>query len=275
MLDSARPAPIVESKVFPVFETKGELVRPSSAAFRVADIPQQAATDRFVEWLTNETITLETTTQSRAKVVLCGHSMGGLLIADAALGIAHSSAPQVSDNETTQTSQSHPMWPRIIALIAFDTPYLGLHPFVFKNGLTKYAGHVEVARNVVSGLGLGSAVYGLFGDSGKPSEEPSTTKEQARNVSNSSSRQKPTATTTSGWSFKTLASAAASAAVLTTASAAAYYRRQDLVGGWTWVTDHAVWLKNLWDSRGMRERLEGVKELESGSGSVDRIVFRK
>jgi hypothetical protein len=201
--------------------------------------------------------------------------MGGLLIADAALGIAHSSAPQVPAHEPTQNSQSHPMWPRIIALIAFDTPYLGLHPFVFKNGLTKYAGHVEVARNVVSGLGLGSAMYGLFGDSGKPSEEPPSKKEQARNVSKSTTTQTPTPTANSGWSFKILASAAASAAVLTTASAAAYYRRQDLVGGYTWITDHAVWLKNLWDSRGMRDRLEGVKELESGSGSVDRIVFRK
>ena len=42
--------------------------------------------------------------------------MGGLLIADAAMDIA------------SNTQVGAEMWPHIIGLIAFDTPYLGLHP---------------------------------------------------------------------------------------------------------------------------------------------------
>lgn len=188
--------------------------------------------------------------------------MGGLLIADAALGIKRS-----SDSEQDDESIPRPMWPRIIALIAFDTPYLGLHPYVFKNGLDKYAEHVELARNVAAGFGL-TSVYGLFGNETKREEKPRA--------------ERPTATaTTSKWSMpsvptlKTFASAAGAAAVLGGGAAAAYWRRQDLVGGWTWVTDHAVWLKNLWDSQGMKERLDGITELRHGTHGVDRIVFRK
>lgn len=45
-----------------------------------------------------------------AKVVLCGHSMGGLVIADALATIK-----KIHNDDG-------PLWPRIIALIAFDTP---------------------------------------------------------------------------------------------------------------------------------------------------------
>lgn len=185
--------------------------------------------------------------------------MGGLLIADAALGIK-----RASDVDSDDPSTHRPMWPRIIALIAFDTPYLGLHPYVFKNGLDKYAEHVEMAKNVAAGLGL-TSVVGLFGGDTKTREEKRSTDAE------------PTATT-SRWglpsvpSLRTFASAAGAAAVL---GGGAYWRRQDLVGGWTWVTDHAVWLKNLWDSRGMKERLDGIAELRHGTHGVDRIVFRK
>ncbi|GHJ90247.1 hypothetical protein NliqN6_6649 [Naganishia liquefaciens] len=259
-LDSGEKV-FVESKVFPVFETKGEL---------------QAATDRFVEWLTGETVALESATQSRAKVVLCGHSMGGLLIADAAIGIKRSSSNS-SSVPASADPNSHPMWPRVIALIAFDTPYLGLHPFVFKNGLTKYAGHVEMARNVVGGLGIGGALGGLFNSStnGKPPTETKS-KEPARNSTsqkNAPETTPPPDTTSPAWSLPSLKTIA-SAALITTASAAAYYRRQDFLGGYQWIVEHAVWLKNLWDSRGMKERLDGVGELASGTEGVDRIVFR-
>lgn len=42
--------------------------------------------------------------------------MGGLLIADATSRIA------------ATTRIEDPMWPNVVATLAFDTPYLGLHP---------------------------------------------------------------------------------------------------------------------------------------------------
>ncbi|KAJ9107647.1 hypothetical protein QFC21_001107 [Naganishia friedmannii] len=272
---------VVVSKVFPVFETKGEL---------------KVATDTFLEWLTNETVHLETATRSRAKVVLCGHSMGGLLIADAAIAIAHDGGKPGSTAPGKE--EENEKWPRIVALIAFDTPYLGLNPAVFKNGITKYAGHVEFAKNVVGGLGGlglgGGAVWGMFGGAGtggqtetqredekategnEKTTKARTTRNSSAVAANNVQATRPSKTppppppapaATPRWplttipSLKTLATAASAAAILTTTAAAAYYKRDDLVGGWTWVTDHAVWLKNLWDSRGMRDRLSGIQEM--------------
>ncbi|KAJ9121441.1 hypothetical protein QFC24_004779 [Naganishia onofrii] len=233
--------------------------------------------------------------------------MGGLLIADAAIGIAL--AGREHDDEKTTTTQprarqGQETWPRIVALVAFDTPYLGLNPSVFKNSITKYAGHVELAKNVVGGLGGlglgGGAVWGLFGGGGgaagadtrgkdgdgKPAERDEKPKGRTtRNSSAAAAAAAASATTSqptpppptsssssSSWtlpaipSFKTLATAASAAAILTTTAAAAYYKREDLVGGWTWVSDHAVWLRNLWDSSGMRERLSGIQGLRCGGG---------
>jgi thioesterase domain-containing protein len=55
-------------------------------------------------------------TQPPGPVIVVGHSMGGLLAADAA---------------TDTTNKDH----RIIAMLAFDTPYLGMHPHVVISGI--------------------------------------------------------------------------------------------------------------------------------------------
>jgi len=50
-------------------------------------------------------------------VIVCGHSMGGLLIAEAA------------------TSTTHAASKRVIGLLAFDVPFLGMHPHVVISGI--------------------------------------------------------------------------------------------------------------------------------------------
>ena len=63
-------------------------------------------------------------TQPPGPVILLAHSMGGLLAADAA----------------TDTSNNPDQYPgakpkRIIGIVAFDTPYLGMHPHVIVSGI--------------------------------------------------------------------------------------------------------------------------------------------
>jgi pimeloyl-ACP methyl ester carboxylesterase len=77
-----------------------------------------------VEWLQHQVLQREVSRATAlgenhraagvGKVVLCGHSMGGLVVADALLAI-----------EKTCTDGG-PLWPRIIAVLAYDTPVSGM-----------------------------------------------------------------------------------------------------------------------------------------------------
>jgi len=58
-------------------------------------------------------------TQPPANVIILGHSMGGLLAAEAA----------------TKQSDNVALPYRIVGLVAFDTPYLGMHPHIGKLSL--------------------------------------------------------------------------------------------------------------------------------------------
>src|SRR5689334_5659098 len=60
------------------------------------------------------------TTQPPSNVILIGHSLGGLLAADAA-----------TVNSSRLTNTRH----RFIGVIAFNVPYLGMHPHVVVTGI--------------------------------------------------------------------------------------------------------------------------------------------
>jgi alpha-beta hydrolase superfamily lysophospholipase len=95
---------------------------------------QNKAVERFADWLTTLTVQKEVAHSvgggsSRAKIVICGHrhvdsslsgswpifllsqSMGGLLAADSIKEFIH-----------TRPDIHAPLWPNIIACLAFDTP---------------------------------------------------------------------------------------------------------------------------------------------------------
>lgn len=65
------------------------------------------------------------TTQPPGPVILLAHSMGGLLAAEA--------ATHRSNNEHNSSTGPKPR--RIVGVIAFDTPYLGMHPHVVISGI--------------------------------------------------------------------------------------------------------------------------------------------
>jgi len=75
-------------------------------------------------------------TQPPGPVVLLGHSMGGLLAADAATD---------SSNAPGAYPATKPK--RIVGMIAFDCPYLGMHPHVVISGIASLFPRDEAGKS--------------------------------------------------------------------------------------------------------------------------------
>ena len=91
---------VVHTKIYPRYRSKKSIL---------------LARDNFSKWL-------EPHEDPKTDIVLLGHSMGGLLIAEVAL--MRPAAPA-----------SRPLKHHILGTINFDVPFLGMHPGVIKSGL--------------------------------------------------------------------------------------------------------------------------------------------
>ncbi|PIL36979.1 hypothetical protein GSI_00671 [Ganoderma sinense ZZ0214-1] len=268
---------VVESVVFPAYETKGEL---------------NAAVVRFADWLTDLTVKREVANggAGKAKVVLCGHSMGGLLAADALLEFVR-----------TRPDKRAPLWPKIVACIAYDTPYLGLHPGVVKNGTNQAAQYARTAQNVLNsfrtwrsktpsgaaaaaagGAAAGAAVIavGPAPIDTNTSPDPDTSKD-GDETPKSPTTKTPTGESSEGTTVTSLWQKWAAPAALAiggvvlagTAAGTAYYKREEIGVGYTWVTDHLKYIGNLWSKEELEERLDRLLTLESRMGVLFHTFF--
>ncbi|TFL00526.1 hypothetical protein BDV98DRAFT_549784 [Pterulicium gracile] len=225
---------IVESIVFPAYETKGDL---------------NHAVIRFSDWLTTLVVEKEVacgTGARSAKVALCGHSMGGLLAADSIIEF-------LKNRVDPQT----PLWPNIIACLAFDTPYLGVHPHVFKNSATKVAEHADNVRTLAGGI-FGS-LAGLSAQKAvKTVGTPSTGGGAAK----------------SGWGKWAPAAYAVGGGLFAAAAAgAAYYNKDDIGAGYGWINDQLKYVGNLWDEKGMQARLDKLIDAHVKHGVFFQVVY--
>ncbi|TFK22337.1 hypothetical protein FA15DRAFT_671630 [Coprinopsis marcescibilis] len=234
LLTQSLPSVKVECAIFPAYETKGELDK---------------AIIRFADWLTTMVVEKEVACgggSGKAKVVLCGHSMGGLLAADS-----------LREFVKSRPDKQCPLWPNIIALIAFDTPYLGLHPHIVKNSVTKVADQLNTAKAV------GTALFGSFAGFTAAKAASGSSSPAAPNAGNQEK---------SAWSkWGGPAAYAIGGAVLAGAAAGgALYARDQLTQGYTWATDHLKYVGTLWDEPSMKARVESLVDIEEQDG----VVFR-
>lgn len=231
ILSETIPHVTVESNVFPAYETKGDLNK---------------AVVRFADWLTTLTVEREVASglgAGKAMIVLCGHSMGGLLAADT-----------VREFVNSRPDKSCPLWPKIIACIAYDTPYFGISPSVVKHGVTKATEYAGAARTVGSAL-LGS----LAGLSANKATQTQTPTPQAPK---------------SGWGWAGPAMFAVGGAILAgTVAGGAYYKRDDLTQGLSWATDHMKFVGNLWDEEALNQRVEVLIDIEKEQGVIFRTLY--
>ncbi|TKY84862.1 hypothetical protein EX895_005942 [Sporisorium graminicola] len=264
-LQETYPGLHVKSLIYPTYDTRGSLA---------------AAVESFVEWLTEQTVTLESKPEidpttgdivpnsgkgggmGSVKIVLAGHSMGGLVAVDAALAIAQSSADQQA-NTPIEKRNSLKLWPRVVGVLAYDTPYYGVHPGVFKHGINKYAGYVQTAQSIGTFLApMGVGLAARWNSERQSNSQARSTSSQSstapsRSSPSSNSTNDPAASTraTSNWRTALMATGAVALASGAAASAA-YFNKDKINGAYGWVTDHLAFVSNLWDDNALRLRLD-------------------
>ena len=107
---------VVHTKIYPRYKTRRDV---------------SLARDEFSKWLVpHESPTTD--------VILIGHSLGGILAAEVVLLPSHASG--------SQDYFQH----RILGLLAFDTPFLGMHPGIVKSGIASLFRSKPEADAVVS-----------------------------------------------------------------------------------------------------------------------------
>lgn len=147
--------------------------------------------------------------------------------------------------------------------IAFDTPYLGLHPHTFKHHLSQAATYYEQARSVASAatmlsplaVGLGFGKWGSSKDTGEAGPSRSSPKGKGKEV------EEPPTAIQSFWSKSSTLYGLGAVALGAAAAGTAYYRREDFMNGWKWGFDHMTFVKNLWDDAAMKDRLDTLDRL--------------
>ena len=236
-------------------------------------------------------------------VILCGHSMGGIVGAEvinllnseqpipAPSSVSNSASSPNFPSNTTQSSAtgtSHPtpsrptssaddaanasttsfMFPHIAALLTFDTPFLGISPGVVAHGAES---HYKTASNAYKTFNEVSSIFGWGSASGSSTPtNQSSTRIAGALPAPSSSGDAAAAPTWQSWG-KYAMFAGAAGAVAAGASAALYSQRDNLSMGWSWVTSHLEFVGCLARGEELKQRILNMTsvETERGLGFID------
>jgi len=256
LLQHALPNVSILAVTYPQFETRGDLAE---------------CVARFREWLENKVIDLEVanatpspTVDPSVRTILVGHSMGGLVAAEALLSIAeeqpiHSQSGSQSAHTGSTGSLRDGfslMFPYIQAILAFDTPYLGIAPGVVAHGAEKHWNTASSAYSAYStlaetfGWGSKDAAAGAV-DASRMLPAPSPA-----NDANSDAASAPL------WQrYGRVAMFAGAAGAIAAGGAAAYMKKDQITQGVTWATSHLEFVGVLARPEEMRKRLERIVKL--------------
>ncbi|KAK1633605.1 hypothetical protein BDP81DRAFT_463316 [Colletotrichum phormii] len=242
--------------VYPKYETRGDLGE---------------CVSRFRDWLLEKVIDLEVanntpspTVDPSVRVVLAGHSMGGIVAAETVIGLT-SEKPIYSEDgvekpelDSSSATFNSLMFPYIQGVIAFDTPYLGISPGVVAHGAE---GHYNTANAAMTQLsGLGTALWGA-----KQATSPSPSRNKAPVAALPAP---PTANSSQqgGWGWGKIAMVAGSAAAVAASAGAAYYNREHITQGLSWATSHLEFVGCLAKGAELQKRMQYMVKL---NGELD------
>ena len=240
---------------YPQYETRGDL---------------KDCVGKFKEWLQNKVIDLEVanrtpspTVDPSVHVILCGHSMGGIVAAEALLSIArdeavpHTFQDHSGHNETESASRTSTpplketsllFFPRVKAVLAFDTPYLGISPGVLAHGAEEQLGHANKAYQAYD------QAASFFGWGNKSAA--------AQPIANASSKGLPAPPgNAGGFKWGKLAMYAGAAAGIAGVAGAAYLSWNQINQGLAWAGSHLEFVGCLARGAELQKRVEKVVAL--------------
>lgn len=243
---------------YPQYETRGDL---------------KDAVASLKEWLQNKVIDLEVARETPSPninpgvhVVLCGHSMGGIVAAETLLSIARdepvpSSYAKEESNSTEEESgkadseaKATPeptrfFFPYIQAVLAFDTPYLGISPGVLAHGAEE--------QGVTAYKAWDSASKFFGWNSPNRTASPAAAPEAAGKglpAANSSS--------SGGSKWGKYAMYGGAAAAIAGVAGAAYLNWNQINNGLTWAGSHLEFVGCLAKGAELQRRVERIVELQ-------------
>ncbi|KAI9803168.1 MAG: hypothetical protein M1825_001959 [Sarcosagium campestre] len=247
--------------VYPQFETRGDLGE---------------CVIRFSEWLQNRVIDLEVAAETPSPTIdpsvhtiLIGHSMGGIVAAETVIKLAN-------EQPISQSTDTHGfMFPYIQAVLAFDTPYLGVSPGVVAHGAE---GHYNTATSTLTQLsGLTGGLWGAkvasdhqSNGSKKPvgalPAPPATDSKSKPDGAAAIQRDGDAAATPTWQRWGKVAMFAGAAGALAAGGAAAYLKRDQITESWGWVGSHLEFVGCLMKGEDMKKRMQSIQELEDERG---------
>lgn len=284
LLSHRLPHLSIRHLIFPTFETRGDL---------------DATVAKFRSWLEEKVIDLEVelgtespTVEPGVGVVVVGHSMGGIVGAEALLGVAGEEVigkggdvGEVGGEDVKEQAQDEAggeekspeskigngdpttlLFPYVQGLLAFDTPYLGISPGVVAHGAEghwKEGKHwYETAMGVFGAVAGGTAAKETVeagADKALPAPDGSSSKESPADTS------QPKGSWQSKWG-KTALFASAGLAATTALGTTAYLKRDTITSGFNWVSSHLEFVGCLARGEELRQRLEKTQRISQERG---------
>lgn len=258
IISHALPNINVRVIVYPKYDTRGDLGE---------------CVKGFKEWLLEKVIDLEVENKSSSpivdpsvRVILIGHSMGGILAADTVLAIT----TDLAIDSTSRSTDSEPAafnaltFPHVQGVLAFDTPYLGLSP--------GFVAHINLPSSTLTQLsGLTRTLWRY-----KTAEPKAGTRENSQTQMIAASSTE--ASKLNNWS-KIAAIAGTSVALAAGGVAAAYLNREAISNSWSWVGSHLEFVGCLMNGEGLRKRISRMEtlntELGVGFGNIYTCLGKK
>ena len=212
------------------------------------------------------------------RVVLVGHSMGGIVAAETTIELASerpihgSTDPAVEDPKIGRPGASPPprpptpnslMFPYIQGVLAFDTPFLGISPGVVAHGAET---HYAAASTAVAQL---SGLTSLWGGAKAAQSDPSVTRKTpvAALPAPEGSDKEKTNNSGAGWGkWGKIAMVAGAVGAVAAGGAAAYMNRDQISQGLGWATSHLEFVGCLARKEELRRRVAYMVRLNKDLG---------